>query len=73
MLLTSASIFQISDRDMEDGHIAPFACYELAMLMLNDPGTYRKGKDLLKHCKVGVMMSGIYRVSQVQKCFCSDT
>ncbi|CAK8683340.1 unnamed protein product [Clavelina lepadiformis] len=42
---------QISERDVEDGHIAPFACYELSILLLASEGTKQKGGELLHHCK----------------------
>lgn len=44
---------KISDRDYEDGHIAPYACYEMAMILLDRVETKSKGMELLKHSKEG--------------------
>ena len=42
---------KVSDRDFEDGHIAPYACYEMSMILLDKPETKDKGVELLKHSK----------------------
>lgn len=42
---------RISDRDFEDGHIAPYACFEISSLMMEVTHTKVKGYELLKQCK----------------------
>lgn len=43
----------ISDKDYDDGHIAPYACYEMATILLENPETKAKGMELFKHSKDG--------------------
>nr|CAB3267343.1 tetratricopeptide repeat protein 39C [Phallusia mammillata] len=42
---------QVTERDMEDGHFAPFACYELATTLIESTDCRARGLELLKHCK----------------------
>nr|XP_039271265.1 tetratricopeptide repeat protein 39C-like [Styela clava] len=44
---------KVSDRDYDDGHIAPYACYELASILIEKPGMKQKGLEILRHCKDG--------------------
>ncbi|XP_078494520.1 tetratricopeptide repeat protein 39C [Ciona intestinalis] len=45
------SAAQLSESDLEDGHISPFAFYELSIIMLESKHSEQKGVQLLKECK----------------------
>lgn len=43
----------VSEKDYEDGHIAPYACYEMATVLMEDPVTRAQGLELFKHARDG--------------------